>query len=267
MNERVEELFDRYVDRLIAGEDITSCAADDPELLEALAPLLHTGELVAHQLRAVEPSSQFRRAARTRMRNLFFARLARKEPRPGYLSMWWQRRWATAMVTAMVVCLAGLGVLAASFNALPTGFFYPVKTATEQMRLVMTTSEYERTELQLEYVERRLSEMTSMAGRGDADTAILVAGEAMRLLVQMSTSALFDFSDGQVFLTMAPPDPSEALSPIAVLNADREGSLELLAGVLDEAPEELKPRIEQLMAELSREFDATIAHLETKTTS
>lgn len=266
MSERIEDLFDRYVDRLIAGENLSSCEDDsDADLTELLMPLLQTSELVTQQLRSVEPSPQFRAAARNRMRNLFFARLARKDSRPGFFSAWWQRRWATAMVTAMVVCLAGLGVLAASFNALPSGFFYPVKTATEQVRLVVTTSEYERAHLQLEYAERRLSEMRTMAVRGDAETAVLLAGEVTRLLVQMSTSAVFDLSNGSS-ITMGPSGAQEGVSPVAALRADREEALSLLSVVLDAAPEDLKPRIEQLMTELSREFDATIAHLETRAT-
>ena len=265
MSERIEDLFDRYVDRLIAGDEVSSYAEDEADFGDLLMPLLQTSELVVHQLRSVEPSPGFRVAARNRIRNLFFARLARKESTPGFLSAWWQRRWVTAMATAMVVCLAGLGVLAASFNALPSGFFYPVKTTTEQVRLVLTTSEYERTQLQVEYVERRLSEMTSMAARGDAETAVLLAGEVVSLIVQMSASALFDVSNGSA-ITMGPSGTADTLSPVAVLNSDREGALSLLSVVRDTAPEELKPRIEHLMFELSREFDATIAHLESRTT-
>lgn len=266
MTERIEDVLDRYVDRLMAGEDVASCAAEDPDLADVLMPLLQTTELVAHQLGSVAPSPRFKVAARVRMRNLFFARLARKESRPGSLFLWWQRRWVTAMVTAMVFCLAGLGVLAASFNALPSGFFYPVKTATEEMRLAVTTSEYERTQLQLEYAERRLSEMTSMAEQGDAYTAALLAGEFTRLIVQLSSSTLFDSLNGEIVILM-PPDSPLAPSPIEALNAGRSDSLELLSSVLEVAPEELRPGIERLMAELAREFDATMAHLEAATTA
>ncbi|GEM_PF-2755316 len=265
MTERLEDLLDQYVDRLMAGEDAVLCVDEDPDLAGVLMPLLQTTQLVTHQLGCVEPSSRFKVAARIRMRNLYFARLARKESRPGSLFLWWQRRWVTAMVTAMVFCLAGLGVLAASFNALPSGFFYPVKTATEEMRLAVTTSEYERAQLQLEYAERRLSEMTSMAARGDAETAALLSGDVVRLIVQMSSSALFDSLNGEIVI-MVPPDSPLTTSPIAALNASRSDSLHLLSSVLEVAPEELRPRIERLMTELAREFDATIAHLDATTT-
>jgi hypothetical protein len=268
MNERIEDLFDRYVDRLIAGDEISSCDIDDVDLAEMLGPLLATSGLVAGQLRMVEPAPDFRLAARMRMRNLFFSRLARKDSKPSVLSLWWQQRWASAMATAMVMCLAGLGVLAASFNALPSGFFYPVKVTTEQVRLSLTTSEYERAQLRLEYAERRLSEMTSMANRGDAETAVLLAGEVNRLIMQTTTSTVFGLSGVEIGQSVLTGDSSAAAgAPVVILAADRDEALLVLDAALAAAPDELKPDIERLMRELSREFDATIAHLETRTTN
>lgn len=267
MSERIEDLFDEYVDRLVLGDGRSSGAADDPDLAELLGPLLQTGEMVARQLKMVEPAPQFRIAARVRMRNLFFARLARREQRPGFLSLWWQQRWATILATGMVVCLASLGVLAASFNALPSGFFYPVKITTEQVRLSLTTSEYERAQLRLEYAERRLEEMTSMADRGDAETAVLLAGEATRIIVQMASSAVFDLSEAQSGqLLLLPGGDSTGLSPVAALTADRDETLALLGTVLASAPDELKPEVQHLIGAMAAEFDATIAHLEARTT-
>ncbi|NLE95609.1 MAG: hypothetical protein GX600_08025 [Dehalococcoidia bacterium] len=266
MSERLEDLFDRYVDHLIAGEDVSPDEVDEADMAGMLAPLLRTSTLVARQLHTVEPAPQFRTAARIRMRNLFFARLARRDSRPSVLALWWQQRWASAMATAMVVCLASLGVLAASFNALPSGFFYPVKVTTEQVRLSLTTSEYERAQLRLEYAERRLAEMSSMADRGDAETAVLLAGEATRLIVQTASSTAFgltDLASGPAALVSA--DASTGVAPVAALSADREEAMGVLQAALEAAPEELKPDVQRLMSELTREFDATIAHLEDTT--
>lgn len=267
MSERIEDLFDRYVDRLIAGEDVSSCAPEEQDLSDVLGSLLQTGDLVVRQLRTVEPDSRFRAAARLRMRNLFFARLARKDPRPSVISLWWQQRWASAMATAMVACLAGLGVLAASFNALPSGFFYPVKVTTEQVRLSLTTSEYERAQLRLEYAQRRLSEMSSMADRGDAEMAVLLAGEATRLIAQTATSAVFGLSEYQGDQSsLSPGTVPSGDTALLLLAADRAESLLVLEAALAAAPDELKPDIQRLMNELSREFDTTIALLESTTT-
>jgi hypothetical protein len=265
MTDGLYELFDQYVDGLISGEETAVCVVRDLDLSEVLGPLLETSTLVVQQLGAVEPSPEFRQAARTRIRSLFFSRLARKESRPGLLFMWWQRRWVTAMATALVVCLAGMGLLAASVDSLPNGFFYPMKTATEQVRLTLALSDLDRAQLQLEFAECRLEEMTTMAGRGDSDTVVLLAGEVTQLIAQMCTGALFESLDIDSEVSEVLAAGSAAGSELSLeeaLNTDRAGALQLLQVAMDSAPPELRPTIERLMSALSRDFDASISLIE-----
>ena len=263
MSDRFPDVFDEYVDRLLAGASVEDCAFDDPELAELLGPLLATSAEVVEQLDLVRPSPDFKRTASVRMRNLFYARQARRDVRPGVVFMWWQRRWATAMATALVFCLAGIGIVAASVNALPSGFFYPVKTATEQMQLTFTTSDVERAQLQLEFTERRLTEMTEMADKGDVETAIYLAAEVNTLIGQMCVGGLGVPASDSTWTPEGRTGPSAA----TILTQDRAGALGLLECALDTAPVELQPGIERLMMQLSQEFDETIAILESHTSS
>ncbi|MBE9505805.1 MAG: hypothetical protein IMY84_03240 [Chloroflexi bacterium] len=265
MTDGLHELFDQYVDQLISGEKSAVCVLHDLDLSEVLGPLLETSTLVVQQLGAVEPSPEFRQASRTWVRSLFFSRLARKESRPGFLFMWWQRRWTTAMATALVVCLAGMGLVAASVDSLPNGFFYPMKTATEQVRLMLVVSDVDRAQLQLEFVESRLDEMTTMASRGDSDTVVLLAGEVTHLIAQMCTGALFESLDidseiAEVLAARSAADPEMSLEE--ALSMDRAGALQLLQCAMATAPPELRPTIERLMGALSRDFDASISLIE-----
>jgi len=267
--DRNHELLDQCVDRLLAGQEAEQMLTQEPELADALEPLLQTSALVSRQLVAVEPSKEFRNLAARRTRNVFLARLAQRESRPGSFFVWWQRRWVAAMATSVVVCLAALGMLAASVNALPTGFFYPVKTTTEQARLMLTTSPVDRAELQLEYASRRLDEMTSMAGRGDFDTAVFLAGESARLVGQVCASSLFSLpaADDPGRPSLDAYTPGSGASAIEVLNEERRSVMGLLECALETAPGELEPDIRMLMDELGREFDNTIAVLEARTAS
>ncbi len=265
MTHGMHELFDQYVDRLISGEETAVCVVHDLDLSEVLGPLLETSTLVVQQLGAVEPSPEFRQASRTWVRSLFFSRLARKESRPGFLFMWWQRRWVTAMATVLVVCLAGMGLLAASVDSLPNGFFYPMKTATEQARVMLAVSDLDRAQLQLQFAECRLDEMTTMASRGDSDTVVLLAGEVTQLVAQMCTGALFESLDidSEIAGVLAAHSAADSeMSLEEALSTDRAGALQLLQCALDSAPPELRPTIERLMAALSRDFDASISLLE-----
>jgi len=263
MSDRLPEVFDEYIDRLLAGEQLDDAALDDPELAELLTPLLATSAEVMQQLATVTPSPDFKHTAAVRMRNLFYARQAKRDVRPGAVFMWWQRRWATAMATALVFCLAGIGIVAASVNALPSGFFYPVKTATEQVRLTMTTSDVERAQLQLEFTERRLSEMTEMAARGDVETAIYLAAEVNTMIARMCIGGFGVPASDSTWT----PEGRTGPTATSILAQDRAGALGLLECALDSAPNELQPEITRLMAQLASEFDETISLLEARTAS
>jgi len=263
MSDKLPDLFDEYVDRLLAGESVEDCTFDDPGLAELLGPLLSTSAEVVEQLDSVHPSPAFKRTALVRMRNMFYARQAKRDARPGVLFMWWQRRWATAMATALVFCLAGIGIVAASVNALPSGFFYPVKTATEQMQLTLTTSDVERAQLQLQFTERRLAEMSEMAERGDVETAIYLAAEVNTMIGQLCIGGLGVPASDSTWTPEGRTGPSAA----TILSQDREGAMGLLECALETAPLELQPEIQGLMVQLAREFDVAITALEASTAS
>jgi hypothetical protein len=40
-SERIEDILDRCLERIAAGEDMTACLRDEPEHADVLAPLLH----------------------------------------------------------------------------------------------------------------------------------------------------------------------------------------------------------------------------------
>ena len=265
MNNRAADLLDEYIERLISGEEAPDVLSGNEDMSDILGPLLETGGLVAHQLSNIEPSPEFKQTARVRIRSLFYSRLARRESHPGFFFTWWQRRWTTAMASFLVVCLASMGLLAASVDSLPTGFFYPMKTATEQVRLTLAFSEVERVQLQVEFAERRLDEMTVMASRGDSDTAVFLAGEVTQLVAQMCSGALFNAlgSEGAASeFIIEGNGSSPGMSLADVLTTDRVRALELLECAAISAPPELQPTIERLIEVLSRDFDTTLSLLE-----
>ncbi|MBN1857548.1 MAG: hypothetical protein JW846_11435 [Dehalococcoidia bacterium] len=265
MSEWPAELLDEYIERLISGGDVQDLVAENEVVSEVFAPLFETSCLVASQLGTIEPSPQFKQTARMRIRSLFYARLARKESHPSIFFSWWQRRWTTAMATFLVVSLASMGLLAASVDSLPTGFFYPMKTTTEQVRLSLALSDVERVQLQIEFTERRLDEMTTMASRGDSDTAVFLAGEVTQLVAQMCSGALFEALGVDVAASQLVIDErgSGADADFAdVLITDRVKALELLESASVSAPPELQPTIERLIEALSRDFDTTLSLLE-----
>ena len=264
MINREAELFDEYIERLISGDDGADVLAGNEDMSEILAPLFETGSLVAHQLGVIEPSPEFKQVTRVRIQSLFYSRLARRDSHPGFFFSWWQRRWTSAMASFLVVCLASMGLLAASVDSLPSGFFYPMKTATEQVRMTLALSEVDRAQLQLEFAERRLGEMTTMASRGDSDTAVFLAGEVTQLVAQMCSGALFEALDVDSTASQFISEQDGAGAEMDfedALTTDRVTALELLECAAISAPPELQPTIESLIDVLSRDFDTTLSLL------
>ena len=103
--------------------------------------------------------------------------------------------------------------------------------------------------------------MTEMAGRGDIETAIFLAAEVNTLIGQMCVGGLGMPASDSTWT----PEGWTGSNAAMILTQDREGALGLLECALDAAPAELQPDIERLMTQLSREFDETIAILETHT--
>jgi len=75
-------------------------------------------------------------------------------------------------VALVVVSLAG-GTLVASADALPDDALYPVKIATEQVRLALATTSQDRAVVELSIAEHRLAEATVLAEDGDDDDAVI----------------------------------------------------------------------------------------------
>jgi hypothetical protein len=72
----------------------------------------------------------------------------------------------------VVVTFAG-GAMVASASALPEDALYPVKLATEQVRLALASAPEDRAIVQLSIAEHRLAEATTLAEQGDDDDAVI----------------------------------------------------------------------------------------------
>lgn len=186
------------------GSSIEECAAQYPDQHEALLQLLP----LAATLRAapiVVPSREFQVAARRRL----LARLPVYQASPqrsfGLWTVIWQ--WLTLRqraltriaiaVTAMI--LFSTSVIAASAQALPNDWLYPVKLAVEQARLTLAFTAQQRSELHLRFVEERLSEVRRLIeiGRGaDATSAI----DDLANQIEAATQNLSDVSDRAALL-------------------------------------------------------------------
>jgi hypothetical protein len=155
---------------LLKGESIKQCLADYPEMAIELKPLLETA-LAARKASMVQPSPEFKAKARYQFRSAL-SEMAAPKHRSFFSRV---PRWAMAVVSlVLVLLLAGGGTVAAAGDSMPDSPLYPVKLATEQVRLVVTTTDIGKANLYNELAGKRVAEIVCMADKGDAQQIELI---------------------------------------------------------------------------------------------
>jgi hypothetical protein len=159
-----ENIFDECLERiLLGGETLEQCLKRYPEQAAELKPLLET-VLAVKKASAVEPRPEFKARARYQFRSALQEK-AEPKRRPFF---GWLPQWATALVIVLIVLVAGGGTVAAASNSMPDSILYPVKLATENVQLALTTSDIGRARLCASFADRRVDEIIYMAEKGDA---------------------------------------------------------------------------------------------------
>jgi hypothetical protein len=156
------DILDECLTQVLRGETVEACLAAYPGDRDELEPLLRTA-LDAREAAVVQPRREFRERAAAEFQAAI-REIPEKSPGGWFF---WHRRWATALAGVVFVLLAGTGVVAASNNSLPDQPLYGVKLATETVRLTTTRSDIGKTELYIEFTDRRVDEIIAMAGKGN----------------------------------------------------------------------------------------------------
>ncbi len=157
-----ENVLNECLERLLVkGDSIEQCLQSFPEHADELEPLLQT-TLAIKKASAIQPSPEFREKARYQLSSAL-KEMEHKRSRP--LFGWgWQPRWAVAVAIVLVLLLASGGTAAAASGSMPDELLYPVKLATEQVRLALTPSALGKAELYANLADRRVLEIARMAG-------------------------------------------------------------------------------------------------------
>lgn len=211
-----DNILDECLERILTGgETVEQCLERYPQWARELEPLLQAS-LFARQASSIEPRPEFRKRARYQMRAALQEMAEKRERR--FSLFRWQPQWVTAVVAVLVLVVASGGTVAASGNSMPDELLYPVKLATERVRLTLTPSSLGKAELYLELADKRVAEIIAMASQGKAEHVEQVA---RRLNVYLAQAAgLVAAQNGEVGMVTAPPPtavPEKAPSEKAVL--------------------------------------------------
>jgi len=239
LNECLERLLTR-------GESIEHCLKSYPEQAAKLEPLLQTA-LAAKRASAIQPRADFKARARYQFRLVLRKAASRSRPSPS-----WFPRWATVATIALVLLLVGSGTVSAAGNSMPDNPLYPVKLATEQVRLALTPSPISKAGLCAELADRRVAEIVYMASKDDARQVELITQRLDKRLAMLAVLASVEKEAGALKVASAPNVTSAGKESH---QADNQVKLKMtvenyaanhqarLQAVLEKAPEQAKPAL------------------------
>jgi hypothetical protein len=222
-------ILDECLERIVLdGETMEQCLRRYPEQAAELEPLLET-VLSVKEASAIQPRPEFKARARYRFRSALGEKVA-----PKHRSFFgWVPRWATALAIVLVVLMAGGGTVAAASNSMPDSILYPVKLATENVQLALTTSELGKARLCANFADRRVAEIIYMADRGDAHQVELITerlDDRLEMLVVLASE--LEAGESQEFLAAsggaeaAPEEPAvdgEDTEPVVPVTEESRG--------------------------------------------
>ncbi len=196
-----DDILDECLERLFSAEGtVEQCLEAYPEHAAELAPLLRTA-VAARQAVSIEPNTDFKARARYQ----FLAEVDRRQSRLRWPRIGWQRRWAMAGLAALVIVVVGSGTVVAADSSMPGSALYPVKLATERVRLAMTFSDVGRAEYLARMIDRRVDEIDYTVARGRPEHVEQVTERLMKHLGRMSGLALAaETSPDRLGLEIAP---------------------------------------------------------------
>ena len=243
-----EDILANCIDEILAGKStIEDCLARYPHLSDELRPLLKLA--LGIQPEEVTPSPEFKQRARKRLLEAMQPSVAPTEPRRLDIFGWLKplaRRTAVAIVVAALLVGGGATAYAAQ-GSMPDEVLYPMKIATEKVRLAVTPSEAGKAGLHIAFAERRVQEMAEMGRRGRVEEVTMLATaldyhlEQVKGLIEVVSAQGVDIYELGVRLEQS------ATQQLGVLEA-----------TLDEVPEEVKPSMVQALETSGEEYGTAI---------
>jgi hypothetical protein len=215
MARTLEDIFNECYERIRSGESLQSCLRRYPQHAAALEPLLRTTFDIGRRASYIHPRPEFRHWALVRLEGQQnHAGMQRQPAKPGHFSL--RQSLAVAIAAVLVLLLAGGGTAAASSNAMPDEPLYPVKLATEEIKLTFAISDAQKAQVHTQLAETRATEVEAMAEKGKLDEAAIAAERFAKDLekANLAMAKVESFTAGIPVPTAThePPTPPEGVT-------------------------------------------------------
>jgi hypothetical protein len=181
MARKLEDIFNECYERIRSGESLKSCLKRYPKHAAELEPLLKTVFDIGRRASYIHPRPEFKHWARVNLEGMqHHARQQRQPAKPGPFI--WRQSWSVAVAAVLIIVLTGSSTVIASSNALPDEPLYPVKLATEDMKLAFAVSDTQKAQVHTQLAETRAVEVETMADQGKTEYAAMTAARLAKEL-------------------------------------------------------------------------------------
>ena len=178
-DEHLDYILDRCIERIAAGESVSSCLASYPDDREELEPLLRVAAVTMQAVSAVEPNRVAKArglrmlneavADRTARKRSFFGWLSALRPPPAGSLV--AKPLLAGVAVLLVVSGLAFGADRAAANSVPGDPLYWVKTSRENLSLRMPKSDAARAQEHARLAKVRSDEMGRLVRMGDIPAA------------------------------------------------------------------------------------------------
>ena len=273
-----ENILEECLERLFRGETLEQCLQRYPEQAAQLEPLLQTAQTI-RETSAIQPRPEFKARARYEFRSALQAKASKKK-----LTLFGSRpRLAIAFMVTSILLLAGGGTAVAASRSMPDSPLYPVKLATEQIQMTITTSDEGKARLCVTLADKRVAEICYLADKGDVQR---IEGTTQRLddhLVMLTDLVSVQSVQEEAPRMLAPAAAPEAAAPPAeeapeeadvYVKPGDQTELEKTVGYyaakhpnalraeLNKAPQSAKPALRQAIAVSEAGYGKALAALD-----
>jgi hypothetical protein len=175
MASKLDDIFNECYERIRSGESLESCLRSYPQYRAQLEPLLRTTFDIGRRISYIHPRPEFKHWAQVRIESA--QRYPRQQARAETpaASTWLWHGWAVAVSAGIVLLLTTGSTMAASSQALPDQPLYPVKLATEQVRVALAVSDTQKAQVETELANIRAAELEAMANADKTEEAAKAA--------------------------------------------------------------------------------------------
>jgi hypothetical protein len=222
MSDDFDDLFNRCLADITTGrETIDSCLKRNPAQAGWLAALLELAARIQAAPAITLPDDK-RRALEARMLKRAAQLRSKPTSRPvAPRHPLWRRNIALALASVIAFILLLGSAVGASAASVPGDFLYPVKRATEQVRLAVTPAE-QQVELHLEFARQRLQELTVLQERGEVSADLLAEISSETELVLERAPSLPQEKEHGVLLSLTDLQDQQ-LAVLAVMASSTQG--------------------------------------------